>query len=468
MSVVMDKRRFAERDPDLSGARVLVVGLGKSGLAAARLVAAGGARVTVTDSRSEAALGDRLREARGLGATIHAGGNPPELAAEADLIVVSPGVPLGIELLRRAADAGLPIWGEAEIAARHCRGTAIGVTGSNGKSTVTTMIGTILERAGVDGRVGGNLDTPFSELLSPEDREAVYVLELSSFQLETLHSLRPAVALILNLSPDHLDHHPSYEDYARAKARIFELQGDRGDAILNADDEACRRFVGSARGRLHRFSTLREVERGAFVREDRLVLRAGDGDEELLDRSELAAPGDHNVANALAAALAARLVGCDVEAIADGLRAYRPLPHRLEYVATVRGVAFYDDSKATNPASTARALTAFEPGRIHLILGGRDKGADWSELVRLVGERAKRVLLVGEASSALAGRLAGVAASVECGTVERAVAVGLAGAGDGDVVLLSPGCASFDQYADFEERGVDFKKSVRALEGSDA
>jgi len=462
MNVAAKSTPLAARDPELEGLRVLIVGLGRSGLAAARLVATKGARITIADDRPESELGEAAVEARRLGAELCTGGTPAERAERADLVVVSPGVPAENGLLRKARSLGLPVWGEVELAARFCRGKVIGVTGSNGKSTVTTMIGEILRRCGESCRVGGNLDIPFSDLLSGGDR-GVYVLELSSFQLETLESLRPDIALVLNVSPDHLDRHPSFEAYSRAKARLLELQAAETDAVLNADDPSSAGFGSSVRGRLYRFSTRGEIDRGAFLRGERLVLRTAHGEEELLDRVELPLPGEHNVANALAAALAARLHGCGVEEIADALRAYIPLPHRLERVATVRGVAFYNDSKATNPAAAARSLAAFEPGRVHLILGGRDKGTGWDELVPLVERHALRVLLVGETTGTLERRLAGIVPTIDCGSVARAVAIGFERAREGDVVLLAPACASFDQYRNYVARGEDFRRAVQSL-----
>jgi len=460
----MQKRRLSSRDPDLAGLDVLIVGAGQSGLAAARLAVGKGARVTLCDRLIEARIAaTNLEEARRLGLVVRTGGHPPELADEADLLIVSPGVPPGIELLSRARELDLPVWGEIELAARFCRGRVTAITGSNGKSTVTTMIGGILRGAGVAGGTGGNLDRPFADLLGEDSPQARHALELSSFQLETVQTLRPDVAVLLNLSPDHLDRYASFEEYARAKLRLLELQDAEGYAVVNADDRESDRARVAVRGRLHLFSTRDEVASGAFLRRDRLTLRTEHGEDELLAADELPLLGEHNVANALAAALACRLGGCSPEEISRGLRGYRALPHRLQLVGGVQGVLFYNDSKATNPASVACALTAFRPGSIHLILGGRDKGSDWDALVPLIRSHVRRVLLVGEAAAALADVLSGVAPLEACGTVPRAVGVGIDGASSGDVVLLSPGCASFDQYRNFEERGDDFQRAVRSL-----
>jgi UDP-N-acetylmuramoylalanine--D-glutamate ligase len=463
MSVTMTRRPLATRDPDLREHHVLVLGLGKSGLAAARLARREGARVTIADAKTAAQLGPARLRAREIGARVHAGGHPSSLVSNVDLVVVSPGVPVNVEALVAAREKGIPVWGEVELAARYCRGRVIGITGSNGKSTVTAMTGGILRGGGISGGTGGNLDTPFCDLLEHDTEDAVHAVELSSFQLEAIDTFLPDVGMILNLSPDHLDRYPDIEAYADAKARILEVQTADDAAILNADDAPSDRFRRSVRGRLYLFSTEHEVDRGAFVRRGEMILRTEAGEVELLSVEDLPIPGTHNLANALAAALACSLVGCPVDAIGRGIRDYRALPHRLERVATVDRVSFYNDSKATNPASTARALDSFKPGTVHLILGGRDKGSDWSELLPLVTQCARQVLLVGESTDMLRDLLGDRATVVECETVPRAVEVAHADADAEDVVLLSPGCASFDQYRNFSERGEDFRKAVSAL-----
>jgi len=456
-------RTFARRAPDLREVPVLVVGLAKSGLAAARLLLGRGARVTIADRRPAAELEPRGSEAVALGARLVDGGHPAGLVDDCELVVVSPGVPLADPLFDRARELGVPVWGEVELASRFCRGRIVGVTGSNGKSTVTSMIGAVLRGAGVPGGTGGNLDTPLAELLSLDSDDAVHAVELSSFQLESIDAFRADVAVVVNVSPDHLDRYASYEEYARAKARLLESQDARGFAVLNADDPESARFGSYVRGRLHRFSLRGEVERGAFLRAGMLTLRTEAGEETTLRADALRVPGDHNVANALAAALACRLVGCSTQVIAEGLAGYRALPHRLEHVARVGGVDFYDDSKATNVDSAARAVESF-PGRgLQVILGGKDKGADWLSLRPLLAGRVRRVLLVGQAAPAIRRALEGAVELLDCETVPAAARTGLAGARPGEVVLLSPACASFDQYRNFEERGNDFRRAVEAL-----
>lgn len=456
-------RDLAERFPVLKGRRVLVLGAGRSGVAAARLLRAHGALPTVADRRVESDLGEAASAVRGAGAALLAGGHPPELAAEFDLLIVSPGVPSDVPVILEAARRGLPVWGEVELASRFCRGRIVGITGSNGKSTTTSMVGAILREAGLPGGTGGNLGRPFCEILGDDREDAVHAVELSSFQLELVETLRPAVAVLLNLSPDHLDRHRSYDDYAAAKARILETQDSRGHAVLNADDAESARFVSSVRCPLWFFSTRRELREGAFLRDGTLVLRVEGRDEGVLPASALDLPGEHNLSNALAAALASRLAGATASAAASALRSFRALPHRMQKVASVGGVDFYDDSKATNLDAAARALSSFAPGRVHVILGGKDKGADWRGLAPLLRRQAASMLLVGQASGTIRRALDGVAPLVECGTVPSAVGEGLRRAKPGDVVLLAPGCASFDQYRNFEERGDDFRRAVESL-----
>ncbi len=463
MSIDVTPTPLAAREPELQGLRLLVLGLGRSGLAATRLAARHGARVAVADARPETEIGDAVTLARAAGASIHAGGHPPELLSGIDLVILSPGVPAQVEIVRTARTRGVPVWGEIELAARFCSGRIIGITGSNGKSTVTSMVGAILRGAGIPGGTGGNLATPFCDLLELDGPTAVHAVELSSFQLESVEALRPDVAAILNLSPDHLDRYPSLDAYADAKARVLEIQDPTAAAVLNADDLPSRRFDRSVRGRSYRFSTRSEVDHGGFVHDGTIVVRVGATDLQVLGAAELLVPGEHNLANALAAATCSALVGCSGESIARGLRAFRPLPHRLELVATIGGVRWFNDSKATNPDAAARALGAFAPGSVHLILGGKDKGADWSAVADLLARHARQVLLVGQASSMLAQRLYDTVRLEECGTVSRAVEICSATARPGDVVLLTPGCASFDQYRNFEERGEDFRRAVRAL-----
>jgi UDP-N-acetylmuramoylalanine--D-glutamate ligase len=454
---------LAPRDPRLQGLEVLVVGLGRSGLAAARLAAGRGARIVANDARTESELGPIAAQLRELGATLRLGGHPASLAATADLVIVSPGVPPAVPALVAARERGVPVWGEIELAFRYCRGRVIAITGTNGKSTTTAMTGAILRSAGVPGGTGGNLGTPFAELLSSDGPRAVHAVELSSFQLETIATFRASVAAVLNLTPDHQDRYDSLDAYATAKARLLETQSPEDAALLNADDPEHARFLPFARARVFRVSTRGPVALGAFADAGALRLRTDWGDEFLMDAAALPVPGEHNVANALFAALACRLAGCAPGAIAAALRDYRALAHRLEKVGELRGVACYNDSKATNLDAAERALAAFPDATVHAILGGKDKGANWASIADLLRRKARRVLLVGAAAPVIRAALQDVVPLVDCGTVSQAVRAGLEGAAPGDVILLAPGCASYDQYRNFEERGEDFRRAVGAL-----
>ncbi|MBD3867860.1 MAG: UDP-N-acetylmuramoyl-L-alanine--D-glutamate ligase [Acidobacteria bacterium] len=454
---------FAATNPDLTGRSVLVIGLGRSGRAAARLAASRSARVTCADSREQ--LPREALDLENEGIRVLAGGHPVELLEQtgAELLVVSPGVPLNIDLIQAAKERGLPVWGEIELAARFTCGRIIGITGSNGKSTVTTMIGNILRTAGIPGGTGGNLEVPLAELLEQDSEAAVHAVELSSFQLESVEALDPEVAVVVNLTPDHLDRYASFDDYGRAKARLLEVQSSARFSILNADDPESQRFLSSVQGRLHLFSLESSVAAGAFVRDGMIILRTGYGEEAILEAERLPLPGPHNLANGLAAALACRLAGCDIASIAQGLLSYRPLAHRLQKVDTVDGIDFYNDSKATNLDAVVQAIRSFRTGSVHLILGGKDKGGEWSSLLPLLQERVRSVLLVGQAAGVISRTLGSSVAHRECVTVQAAVQAGFEDARAGEVVLLSPGCASFDQYTGFEARGDDFIAAVNGL-----
>ena len=453
----MTANRFAETFPDLTGRNVLVIGAGKSGKAAARMAFERGAHVTLADRGNIQGTGPLA----GIG--LHSGGHPVALLDRADLVVLSPGVPTDIELVVEAGLRKIPVWGEVELAFRFTRGRIVGITGSNGKSTVTAMTGAMLRAAGIPGGTGGNLDEPLTDLLVQDDPDAVHSLELSSFQLETIDTFRPQIATVLNLAADHLDRHGTLDDYAAAKARIFENQAGDDIAILNADDAASRVFDAAANANVHMVSTRVEIERGALVRDGRIVLRTHLGEDPLMSVDELSLPGEHNLSNALFAALGARLAGASIEGISATLRTFQPLAHRLECVDEIDGVRFYNDSKATNPAATMPALDAFDAGTIHLIVGGKDKGGDWDTLVAATRDRARRVLVIGAETTAMMRRFEGACDVLDCGTLEAAVEAGAAGAVSGDVVLLSPACASFDQFDSFEHRGRVFRDAVRAL-----
>ncbi|HPC83517.1 MAG TPA: UDP-N-acetylmuramoyl-L-alanine--D-glutamate ligase [Thermoanaerobaculaceae bacterium] len=432
----------------------LIVGLGASGVAAARLLAREGWRVTVNDRAGAEALRDRLAELPDSCQSV-LGEHPLALVEEVSLVVVSPGVPWNLPLLEAARERGLEVIAEVELAYRFFTAPLVGITGSNGKTTTTALTGEILKAAGWRTAVGGNIGTPAAKLAAEGGWDAV-VLELSSFQLEGCTTLRPRVGALLNLSPDHLDRHATTASYLAAKARLFARQRPDDWAVLNRDDAPLR---GLSTPSQQVFFSLTDRTAEAHLAGGELVL---DG-VPLLPRGELPLLGDHNVANALAAALAAARMGVPPDAIAKALASFSGLPHRHQQVAAARGVRFVDDSKGTNIGATAAGLAGYPPGSIHLILGGLGKGQNFRELAPAVEGRVARAYLIGSAAEEIATALAGVVSCEMCGTLAAAVEKAFALARPGDTVLLSPACASFDQFANYADRGEQFARLARAV-----
>jgi UDP-N-acetylmuramoylalanine--D-glutamate ligase len=440
-----------------TSSRALVVGLGVSGLAAATLLARQGWQVTVNDRGEGSELATQLGRLPA-GVTTILGGHPVDSLVGVVLVVVSPGVPWELPLVAEARKRGIEVIGEIELASRALTGIpVVGVTGSNGKTTVTSLIGAIAGSAGWRAGVGGNIGTAASELVLAAGWDVV-VLELSSFQLEACTTFRPHIAVLLNVSADHLDRHPSMASYLAAKLRIFAHQRRDDLAVVNADDEALREI--DVPSRVARFSLVDHTAE-AHLAGDVLVL---DG-APLLPRNELPLPGDHNVANALAAALAGRRLGVAPDVIARALRGFAALPHRHQVVAEVSGIRWVDDSKGTNIGATAAGLTGYPAGTVHLILGGLGKGQNFHELRAAVEGRVVRLYLIGEASPEIAAALRGGAPLEECGTLAEAVRRAALHARAGDTVLLSPACASFDQFDNYAHRGNEFARLARAVSG---
>jgi UDP-N-acetylmuramoylalanine--D-glutamate ligase len=446
---------------DLNGKRVLVVGLGKSGVASALFLKAHGARVTVSDTKTGDELRSEIPVLLDHGITVETGGHGERTFRGQDLIVVSPGIPLDAPALVQARALGGSVIGEIELAARFLPGPVVAITGSNGKTTTTTLTGEIMTAAGFPALVGGNIGTPAIALAERATAESVIVLEVSSFQLETIHSFRPKVAVILNVTPDHLDRHRTFEAYVDAKARIFENQQSADLAVLNADDPTCVAMAARTKAQLFWFSRQKEVQQGAWVRDGNILFRDGVRQREIMLVSEIALKGAHNLENVLAAVSAGALMGCAPEKIRHAVREFKAVEHRLEYVATIRGVDYYNDSKATNVDATAKALESF-PANIHLILGGKDKGSDYTLLNHLLRQRVKRVYTIGAAAPKIESQIKGVEV-VHADTLENALRKANAVAESGDVVLLAPACASFDQFKNYEQRGHVFKEIVRTL-----
>jgi UDP-N-acetylmuramoylalanine--D-glutamate ligase len=446
---------------ELKDKRVLVVGLGKSGVASALFLKAQGARVTVSDAKSPKDLSDQIPVLLDQGITVETGGHGERTFREQDLIVVSPGVPVDAPLLVQARALGESVIGEIELAAQFLPGTIVAITGSNGKTTTTTLAGEILTASGFSALVGGNIGTPAISFADRATRDTVIVLEVSSFQLETIDKFRPRVAVVLNVTPDHLDRHRTVEAYADAKARIFENQ--RGDdfAVLNADDSTCVAMAARTRAQVFWFSRQKEVERGAWVRDGNILFREKAQQREIMQVSEIPLKGAHNVENVLAAVCAGSLMGCAPEKIRKAVTSFRAVEHRLEYVATIRGVDYYNDSKATNVDATIKAIESFS-ANVHVILGGKDKGSDYSVLNDLLRQRVKRVYTIGAAAGKIESQIKGVEV-VHAETLENALRKANAAAEAGDVVLLAPACSSFDQFKSYEHRGQVFKEIVRGL-----
>lgn len=449
---------------ELNGKRALVVGLGKSGVASALFMKAHGARVTVSDTKSGDELRNEIPVLLDHGITVETGGHGDRTFRGQDLIVVSPGVPVDAPPLVQARSLGETVIGEIELAARFLPGPVIAITGSNGKTTTTTLAGEIMAAAGFPVLVGGNIGTPAISLAERAKSDTVIVLEVSSFQLETIQTFRPKVAVVLNVTPDHLDRHRTFEIYVDAKARIFENQRESDFAVLNADDLTCVAMAKRTKAQVFWFSRQKEVDHGAWVRDGNILFRDGAGQREILQVSEIPLKGAHNLENVLAAVCAGALMGCAPDKIRQAVHDFKAVEHRLEFVATIGGVDYYNDSKATNVDATIKALESF-PANIHLILGGKDKGSDYTVLNHLIRQRVKRIYTIGAAAAKIESQVKG-AEVVHAETLENAIRKAYAVAKSGDVVLLAPACASFDQFKNYEHRGKVFKEIVRGLRSS--
>ncbi|TAN24421.1 MAG: UDP-N-acetylmuramoyl-L-alanine--D-glutamate ligase [Acidobacteria bacterium] len=453
---------------EIEGQRILVVGMAASGMAAARFLRKRGARVVVSEVRAAVELRAQIAELLDAGIAVETGGHRERSFLDADLIITSPGVPADLPLLRRARAQQTPVLGELELASRYLRGMLVAITGANGKTTTTALTGHILTACGRKVQVGGNIGTPLISLVESSTAETVNVVEASSFQLETTETFHPHVAAVLNLSPDHLDRHGSMEAYAAAKQRIFRNQTKEDFAVLNPNDVWCRQFAAVLNSQAVWFAAFPlESQTGAEVREGQIVWTRGGKQHPIMPVKEVPLPGAHNLENVLAAvAMACLVAGPEAApAIRQAVGSFKAVEHRLEYVATINGVAYYNDSKATNVDATMKALASFEKG-IWIILGGKDKGSDYTTLEPLLRERARGVLLIGAATEKIAAQLAPLSAAVpltRCGTLDQAIATASAQAQAGDTILLAPACASFDQFENYGHRGRMFKELVRKL-----
>jgi UDP-N-acetylmuramoylalanine--D-glutamate ligase len=444
---------------DVRGRRVTVAGAARSGIAASELLALRGARVTLSDTRAEVSEAEPLRA---LGVELELGGHKTETFSDADLIVMSPGVPPGQPVIADARARGVPVIGELELASRWLRGRMVAITGTKGKSTTTELTGRILEAAGFKVTVGGNIGAPLSAQVAGSTPESVHVVEASSFQLEQIETLRPWIAVMLNFSPDHLDRHPNVEAYGAAKARVFENQ-DAGDwKVINADDPAVLELARTGRAQTRLFALRSAIESGTAIERDWIVDRSRAQTTKLIPLDAIHLLGPHLVNDVMAAATVGVLAGAAPAAMTAAVDSFHGLEHAMELVADVGGVRFVNDSKATNVDAALHSIESFESGLVPII-GGKFKGGDLRVLRAPLKKRARAVVAIGEATPLVKDALDGAVPVHEAKTFESAVREAFALAKPGGVVLLAPACASFDMFRDYAERGRRFKEEVRKL-----
>jgi UDP-N-acetylmuramoylalanine--D-glutamate ligase len=449
----------------VAGKKVLVMGAARSGIACAKFLAKRGATVVLNDAKPLESWNAEALALKSEGFGLLPGEVPGWLLDQIELVIVSPGVPAKSIPVRYAERAGAEVIGEIELASRFLQGRIVAITGSNGKTTTTTLIGEFLKNAGVPTQVGGNIGTPLISLVESSREDGWTVAELSSFQLETIKEFHPAVAAVLNVTPNHMDRYESLTDYAGAKHRIFMNQEPDDLAILNADDEIVSSWATGLRAHVVRFSVKQELAEGLFLRGSEIVSRTKVGERVLLQRDEMKLRGLHNVENVLAALAAGLACGAAPDSMRETLKSFEPVEHRLEFVSELNGVQFYNDSKATSVDATLKALEAFrdEPGKIILILGGRGKKAPYLPLALLIRDNARKLILIGEDAETIAGELGEFAAAEFAADMKDAVMLSFESAQPGDIVLLAPACASFDMYDSFEHRGRVFKEEVQSL-----
>jgi UDP-N-acetylmuramoylalanine--D-glutamate ligase len=447
---------------DLSGQRILVIGLGKTGTATARFLSRQGADVVVTDEKAPSELGEVLDQMQREGVNFRFHPCVPDILSDVEMVVPSPGVSPFNRMLLEAGRRNKPILSELELASRFLKRPMIAITGTNGKTTTTTLIGEILAKSGISVFVGGNIGTPLIGYVDGPQQDDYVVVEVSSFQLQWIHDFRPDVAILLNVTRDHVDYHGTFSDYRRAKARIFENQTGQNLAILNADEDDAGTLSHGLAAKIAYFSSSRRLPQGIFLDGGQMVYRPLAGETENYPMDMVKIPGVHNIENVMAAVMAARWAGCRREAIIEAVSHFRGVSHRIEYAGEKNGVAFYDDSKATNVGAVLRALETFSRPVV-LLMGGRDKQGDFEMLSAMVEKRVKTLILFGEARERIAALLGGVVKTNQAATLREAMPLAWRSATAGDVVLLAPGCASFDEFKDYKERGDVFKQWIGNL-----
>ena len=447
------------REFSVRGMRVTVVGAARSGVAAAHLLVRRGADVTLTDVREQIGDEEDLRRA---GVRLELGSHRAETLASSDLVVLSPGVPPDQPALAGARAAGVHVMGELELASRWLRGRVVAITGTKGKSTTTTLTGRMLEAGGHRVLVGGNIGAALSAQVDESTDATIHVVETSSFQLESVETFRPWIAVLLNFSPDHLDRHASIEEYAAAKSRIFANQTPADWAVLNADDAAVARMASAAASQRLLFSMTDALVSGVLVRGNEIVRRTTGGEQPLVPLTSIRLLGRHLIADVLAASAVASIVGVDSAAMTAAVEGFKGLEHALEPVAEVGGVLFVNDSKATNIEAARRAIESFDS--LVVIMGGRFKGGDFADLRDALAARSAVVIAIGEAREQIAAAYGGVVRVLDAGDMHSAVRTAFASASPGTVVVLAPACASFDMFRDYADRGRVFKQEVARLQ----
>ncbi len=452
---------------EIAAKKAVVLGAGVSGVTVAKALRRVQADVTLVDGKKAEKLSLQVGDLADEGIHLQLGEEKEACLEDADFLVVSPGIPLTASYVRTAKQKGIPVISEVEIAYQLCKAPMLAITGTNGKTTTTTLLGDMIKAGGFKTAVGGNIGAGLSEQVLDLGANDMAVAEISSYQLESVQEFRPAVAAVLNVTPDHLERHGTVTQYGRVKERVFNQQGAEEVVVLNYDDPMTRDMAKRAPGRVLFFSRLEVLPEGAFVRAGKMVIRWQGAEVSLLDVTEVGLPGAHNIENVLAAAAMAYVAGVTPQVICEVLRSFEGVEHRIELVAELDGVKYYNDSKATNPESTIKALEAFDAGII-LLAGGKDKNTDLQAMMKLVKSKVSQLLLFGAAAERFeeAAKQAGVQQIRLVSGVEEAVQVARTLAQPSEVILLSPACASFDQFSSFEERGRFFKQCVAALEAA--
>jgi len=445
----------------LAGKKIAVIGMGKTGISVAAFLGGRGAMVIVADAKPSREWGSAFERMAGE-SWLRVGEYGVSILDGVDLVVPSPGIPPGHEILNAARKMNIPIMSEIELAFRFIRVPIIAVSGTNGKTTTTTLLGQMLAHAGKPVFVGGNIGNPLIEYAATDQTDHYIVAEISSFQLQWADTFRPHIALLLNITCDHVDYHGSFEEYRRIKLRLFEHQNQGDLAVLNADDDAQKGIASSLRSQVVTFSSGRKLPEGIFLQDHAMIYRRHGSPEESYPLKIIELPGLHNVENVMAAIVAARFCGCSSQNIVEAVSSFRGLPHRIEFAGEKQSVKYYDDSKGTNVDAVVRALQTFQEPVI-LLLGGRDKDGNFKALLPFLPSRAKQVILFGEARERIESQLGPHVPLVKAETLEAAVRLAHSHARLGDIVLLSPGCASFDEFANYRERGNYFKKVVGML-----